>query len=52
MSGRRFAVESGRACASDRGSGGLGLAEGIVLKLFFHVVDMSERGGNGVAPAL
>ena len=29
-------MESGRACATDRGSGGLGLAEGIVLKLFFH----------------
>ena len=33
----------------DRGSGGLGLAEGIVLKLFFHVVTPSgPRHDHGV----
>ena len=42
-------MESGRACATDRGSGGLGLAEGIVLKLFFHVVTPSgPRHDHGV----
>ena len=29
---KEIAVESGRACATDRGSGGLGLAEGIVFR--------------------
>ena len=42
-------MESGRARASDRGSGGLGLAEGNVLRLFFHVVTPSGlRGIHGV----
>ena len=42
-------MESGRACASDRGSGGLGLAEGNVLGLFFHVVTPSgPRHDHGV----
>ena len=33
---KEIAVESGRARATDRGSGGLRLAEGTELKLFFH----------------
>ena len=42
-------MESGRARASDRGSGGLGLAEGIVSKVFYHVVTPSGlRGIHGV----
>ena len=42
-------MESGRAYATDRGSGGLGLAEGIVLRLFFHVVTPSgPRCDHGV----
>ena len=37
---KAIAVESGRACVTDRGSGGLGLADGIVeMKLFFHAVN-------------
>ena len=37
LSGRRIAVESGRARATDRGSGGLGLAKGYVIGwLFLH----------------
>ena len=55
-------MESGRACASDRGSGGLGLAEGIDSKLFSHVVTPSgpqrdhgvhgrERSGDARAVA-
>ena len=41
-------MESGRARASDRGSGGLGQAEGIVSKVFYHVVTPSGlRGIHG-----
>ena len=57
-------MEAGRPRASDRGSGGLGLAEGIDSKLFSHVVTDSEwtigdvirgihRGGTaGAAPPI
>ena len=42
-------MESGRARATDRGSGGLGLAEGNVLRLFFRVVTPSgPRRDHGV----
>ena len=42
-------MESGRARATDRGSGGLALAEGNELKLFFHVVTPSgSRHDHGV----